>query len=205
MTHMTPETEAQIRHIRKFGGYAHSVSGIAGAFLVINFVLSVWIILSGPNSISFKVALGAYSVTPDHLSTIQIKTSAFAVVTTVFAILLAVVLHLKRLFTHLAAGSIYTRENVFHLRRVGILALAMAVLQLVLPMISFALVDTGFIDRTLVTSAEPGDRGIFLLGPASLSGFIMAALVLLASWIMDVGRQTTDDADAMRREADLVI
>ena len=33
---MTPETEAQIRNVRKFGGYAHSVSGIAGAFLVIN-------------------------------------------------------------------------------------------------------------------------------------------------------------------------
>ena len=175
---MTPETEAQIRNIRKFGGYAHSVSALAGAFLVMNFVISVWVILSAPSSISFKVALGAYSVTPDHLSTIQLKTWAFAVVTTVFAILLAVVLHLKRLFSHLAAGSIYTRENVFHLRRVGILALAMAVLQLALPMISFALVDTVF---------------------------IMAALVLLASWIMDVGRQTTDDADAMRREADLVI
>jgi hypothetical protein len=202
---MTPETEAQIRNIRKFGGYAHSVSGIAGAFLVINFVLSVWIILSRPNSISFRVGLGDYSVTPDHLSTIQIKTWAFAVVTTVFAILLAVVFHLKRLFSHLAAGSIYTRENVLHLRRVGILALAMAVLQLVLPMLTIALVDGGVIDRTLFTSAEPGGRGVFLLGPASLSGFIMAALVLLASWIMDVGRQTADDAAAMRRDADLVI
>ena len=202
---MTPETEAQVRNIRKFGGYAHTVSAIAGAFLVIHFVLSAWIIVSGPTPISFKVALGAYSVTPDHLSTIQLKTWAFVVVTTVFAILLAVVLHLKRLFSHLAAGSIYTRENVLHLRRVGILALAIAVLQLVLPMISFALVDTGFIDRTLVTFAEPGSGGIFLLGPSSLSGFFMAALVLLASWIMDVGRQTADDADAMRREADLVI
>ncbi len=202
---MTPETEAQIRNVRKFGGYAHSISGIAGAFLVINFVLSVWIIVSGPTPISFKIGLGAYSVTPEHLSTIQIKTWAFVLVTTVFAILLAVVFHLKRLFSHLAAGSIYTRENVFHLRRVGILALAMAALQLVLPMITVALVDGGFIDRTLVTPTELGDRGILLLGPASLSSFIMAALVLLASWIMDVGRQTADDADAMRREADLVV
>jgi hypothetical protein len=74
-------------------------------------------------------------------------------------------------------------------------------------MFTVALVDGGFIDRALVTLTEPGTSGIgiLLLGPASLSGFAMAALVLLASWIMDVGRQTTDDADAMRREADLVI
>jgi hypothetical protein len=202
---MTPETEAQIRNVRKFGTYARSASGIAGAILIFAFVVSLWNIVAGPTSSSFKVGLGDYTVMGDHLSTLQLKAWAFVVVTAVFGTLLAVVLHLQRLFAHLAAGSIYTRENVRHLRRVGILALAMAVLQLVLPMYTIALVDSGFIDRTLVTFAEPGSRGIFLLGPSSLSGFIMAALVLLASWIMDVGRQTADDADAMRREADLVI
>ena len=39
----------------------------------------------------------------------------------------------------------------------------------------------------------------------SFAGVITASLILLASWIMDVGREISDDADAMRREADLVI
>jgi hypothetical protein len=204
---MSPETEAQIRNIRKFGTYAHSASRIAGAFLVVSFVLWAWNIVAGSASSSVRVGLGAYGVTGDHLTTLEIKAWALVVVTSIFGILFAVVLHLQRLFAHLAAGSIYTRENVRHLRRVGTLALAMAVLQLVLPLLTVALVDSGFIDRALVTPTEPGTSGIgiLLLGPASLSGFAMAALVLLASWIMDVGRQTTDDADAMRREADLVI
>jgi hypothetical protein len=204
---MTPETEAQIRNIRKFGTYARSASGIAGGVLVFSFLWLVWNIVAGPISSGVKVGLGAYSVTGDHLSTIQVKAWVFVVVASIFGILFAVVLHLQRLFAHLAAGSIYTPANVRHLRRVGTLALAMAVLQLVLPMITIALVDGGVIDRTLVTLTEPSSSGIgiLMLGPASLSGFVMAALVLLASWIMDVGRQTADDADTMRREADLVI
>jgi len=202
---MTPETEAQIRNVRKFGSYAHSFSTLAAVLLVVYFVVWEWSIASGALSHAFKVGLGAYSVMGDQLTTIQLKVWAMVVVATGFAIFFAVVFHLRRLFSHLAAGSIYTRENVHTLRRVGILALAMAVLQLVLPMISFALVETGFIDRTLVTVSEPGGGQIFLLGPPSLSAFVMAALVLLASWIMDVGRQTADDADTMRREADLVI
>ena len=202
---MTPETEAQIRHVRKFGGYGHSLSTLAAVLLVIYFVVWEWSIASGALSHAFKVGLGAYSVMGDELTTIQLKVWTLVVVATGCAILFAVAFHLRRLFGLLAAGLIYTRENVRTLRRVGILALAMAVLQLVLPMISFALVETGFIDRTLVTFTEPGSREIFLLGPPSLSGFVMAALVLLASWIMDVGRQTADDADTMRREADLVI
>jgi len=204
---MSPETEAQIRNIRKFGTYACSVSRIAGAALVLSFVLSAWSIVAGSTSSAVRVGLGAYSVTGDHLTTIEIKVWALVVISSIFGILFAVVLHLQRLFAHLAAGSIYTRVNVRHLRRVGILALAMAVLQLVLPLLTIAIVNSGFIDRSLITLTEPGTSGIgiLLLGPASLSGFAMAALVLLASWIMDVGRQTADDADAMRRDADLVI
>ena len=34
---------------------------------------------------------------------------------------------------------------------------------------------------------------------------LVPGLVLLASWIMEVGRKTQDEADLMRREADLVI
>jgi hypothetical protein len=82
---------------------------------------------------------------------------------------------------------------------VGLLALSGAVLQIAVFAITALLVEFGVIDRELVTGGEAG------LGPFSFDSFILAALLLLASWIMDVGRQTTDDADAMRREAELVI
>src|SRR6185295_5476377 len=202
---MTPETEAQIQKVRKFGQNFQQLSRLAGAFLVIVCLLALATIFAAPHPSNFKVGLGAYMFTGDHMTTPELKAWACVVVTTVFAFLLAIVLQLQRLFGRLAAGSIYTRENVRGLRRVGLLALALGVFQLLLPLFSQGLVDAGVIDRALVAFAEPTDRSIFLVGPASLSGFIMASLVLLASWIMDVGRQTADEADGMRRDADLVI
>jgi hypothetical protein len=109
--------------------------------------------------------------------------------------------HLYRLFKQLEAGSIYTKQNVYHLRWVGWLSMAAAVIPLIIQPASLGLAELGFIDGNLVTSAAPG---AVLVGQ-SLGGVITASLILLASWIMDVGREVTDDAEAMRREADLVI
>ena len=39
----------------------------------------------------------------------------------------------------------------------------------------------------------------------SVSSFFAAGLILLVSWIMDVGLYEKDHADALRRDADLVI
>lgn len=202
---MNPETAAQIQTVRKFGTYFHQLSLLAGALLVLVSVVSLLTIVAHPHASSLNVGLGAYTFTSDQMATLEIKAWSAVVVITVFATLLGVVLHLRRLFRNLAAGSIYTRDNVRHLRNVGTLAVAMAALQIVLPMITEVLVQTGFLDPTLLTFTEPRSRGIFLLGPSSLSAWITAGLVLLASWIMDLGRQTTDEANAMRREANLVI
>ena len=38
-----------------------------------------------------------------------------------------------------------------------------------------------------------------------LSSFVAAGLVLLVSWIMDIGLYEKDHADALQRDADLVI
>jgi hypothetical protein len=205
---MTPGIEAQIRNVQKFGRYGSSVCGLGAALLAIAFIVSAWNILSGPTWAGFSVELGPYRVTGDHMSTIPLKAWSLFIVIVVFALLGGIVFHLQRLFSHLAAGRIYTRENVRHIRWIGILALGMAVVQLVVPPMSFALIESGVIDRALVSATVKGSlgtRNALLLGPASLSGFITAALVLLVSWIMDVGRETRDEADVMRRDADLVI
>jgi hypothetical protein len=201
---MNPATELQIRNVRKFGRYARPFCALFAVTFALLALWALWNIATGPTGSGFKVGLGAYDVTGDHMTTVQVKAWSAIVVTAVFGILLVGLVQLYRLFGNLALGAIYTKENVHHIRQVGLLALAMAVLQIILPMISYVLLQTGFIDPALVTSSgEEGGRLEF--GPHSLGGFISAALVLLVSWIMDVGRQTADDAEAMRREADLVI
>jgi hypothetical protein len=204
---MRPETEARIRSVQKFGRFARSFCAFVATLLAI-FTLITWaVLLSGPQVASdFTIKLGAFNVTGEQLTTVPIRAWSFIVVTIVMSVLAGALFHLHRLFSHLAAGAIYTKQNVYHLRQVGLLAMAMAVVQLILPPISFVLAETGFIDRALVTMVGSEDNGKALVfGSSSFGGFITAALILLASWIMDVGREVSDDAEALRREADLVI
>jgi len=204
---MTPETEARVRSVQKFGRYARSICAFFAAMLGLLMLGMTAVIVSGPMPDSrLAIGLGAYNVTADQLITLPLKFWSFVVVTITVGVVAWILLHLRRLFGQLAAGQIYTKQNVWHLRQVGLLMMAMAVFQLILPLISFVLVEVGFIDRALVTFVDSdGERNTLLMGWSSFGGFIPAALVLLASWIMDVGREVSEDAEVMRREADLVI
>jgi hypothetical protein len=64
--------------------------------------------------------------------------------------------------------------------------------------VSGALVTFGFIDASFPVNHE-------LAFSSQLSSIISAGLILLASWIMDVGLYAKDHADALQRDADLVI
>jgi DUF2975 family protein len=203
---MTPETEAEIRKVKKFGRSARQFCVLIAVVVGLSVPLSLLAIMAGPRWNTARIRIGPYLVTGDHL-TPQLQAWSSLVVIATFSIVLWGLFHLHRLFAHLEAGEIYTKENVRHIRQVGLLALAMTVLQLVLPLLTFALIEVGFLDGALVTVADTGGNGggALLFGTGSLSGFVTAGLVLLASWIMDVGRETSDEAATMRRDADLVI
>jgi hypothetical protein len=201
-----PETEAKIRAVQKFARYARSISAFFGGMSLLLMAVMWARILTGPTGSGFKVGLGAFDIAGDQLTTASIKAWALFVVTIAIGVTGWALYHLYRLFDRLAAGSIYAKETVWHLRQVGLLSMAMAVLQIILPLLSVALAEFGVIDRALLTPVDSDGKGNTLLfGPLSLGGFIPAALILLASWILDVGREVSEDAEAMRREADLVI
>jgi hypothetical protein len=202
---MNPEIATQVRNVQKFGRLAAPFCVLFEIMLVILSIWAIYNIITGPTRSDFRVGFGAYDITGDNMTTVPVKLWSVVVWTTVFGMLLKGIFHLHQLFNGLGRGEIYTKANVVHIRQVGLLALALAVVQLVLPMVSWLLVEIGFIDAALVTSQTEAPRRGILFGSGSLSPFITASLVLLASWIMDVGRQTSEDAAEMRREADLVI
>jgi hypothetical protein len=109
---------------------------------------------------------------------------------------LAAVFQLYRLFGNLAAGAIYTPENVRRLRNVGFLWLLLAALGILIPIASATLLSFGF------TVPEGGPAFSW---QETLSSFISAGLILLISWVLDVGLYEKDHADALQRDADLVI
>ena len=91
-----------------------------------------------------------YRVNVDLLSTASGKIWAFVLVTVVAGLFAWTLLCLYRLFKQLEAGSIYTKQNVYYLRQVGWLSMALAIIQLFLPLLSFVLAELGVIAETLV-------------------------------------------------------
>jgi hypothetical protein len=112
---------------------------------------------------------------------------------------LAIVFQLYRLFGNLANGAIYTTGNVRRVRRVGLLLLVSAALSVMLPAITLAIANG------LTDGPVPGGPGLFRLSGEALGSFAAAGLVLLASWIMDVGLYEKEHADELQRDSDLMI
>ena len=142
---------------------------------------------------------GAYDVLQALLTPPQLLVCVVLVLGVVIGVWFATLNQLYLLFGSLAAGAIYTPENVRRVRNVGLLLLVWAVLGIVIP--TALVVARGLIDASVPIDL---DR-VFPPLSALVSSFATAGLVLLASWIMDVGLYEKDHADALRRDADLTI
>lgn len=147
-----------------------------------------------------KLNLGLYAINAGQVTTPAVRIWSMLFIAILFAPFFKGALHLRALFANFVSSEIYTQENVRHLRQLGLLALAIPVLAGVLMAVSWVLVQQGVIDKSLVTHDRPS---INLL--SALSYFVTPLLLVLASWIMEVGRKTRSEADDMRREAELTI
>jgi len=194
------EVQSKIRKVRQFGRIARVVCatifgfGLVGTVAVL--VIAVPTKIPGP----IKGNGGAWDILNSLLNPYQVKLFAALGVSALAGIWLASVYQLYRLFGDLAVGAIYTPENVRRVRRVGLLLLLLAVLHdIVIP---FAFVFAhGFIEPSI-----PLDLDRLFPPPHEMFGdFISPGLILLASWIMDVGLYEKDHAEALKRDADLVI
>ena len=142
---------------------------------------------------------GAYDVLQALLTPLQLMVCVFLIMGVVIGVWLAALRQLSRLFGNLAAGAIYTPENVRRVWNVGLLLLLWAVLGIVIP--TAIVVARGLIDASVPIDL---DR-LFPSLSELFSSFATAGLVLLASWIMDVGLYEKDHADALQRDAELTI
>jgi hypothetical protein len=198
------QVQSKIRRIRAFGRNARAVctflfwlAAASGAALLI-------IVVRGAVSPLHATGWGPDNGRiPDFLTSpltpLSAKVCTLVAMMAGIAVWLAALRQLQHLFGNLAAGAIYTLETVRRVRNVGLLWLLYAVLSLVIP-------------ATLVIANSLADASVHidfdLVFPSfseAFGTFIAAGLVLLVSWIMDVGLYEKEHADALRHEAELVI
>jgi hypothetical protein len=191
------EVQSKIRKVRAFGRNARSVCAMLFGLGLVGSVVLLLIVLRShvpaPNSGNG----GAYDILTSPLTPLQLK--VLWLLGLAIGVWLAALHQLYRLFGNLAAGAIYTPENVRRVRYVGLLWLLLAVLNIVLP--ATLVVVNGSFDAPVSIDL---DR-VFPSFGELLNSFAAAGLVLLVSWIMDVGLYEKQHADALRRDADLVI
>jgi hypothetical protein len=189
------EVQSKIGKVRTFSRYARVACSALFAFGLVGSVGILLTVVFGPlsGSNSDMAVVGLEGVTMAQLTTPALKVWAFLASGVLMGVSLAPVYQLYRLLGNMAAGAIYTPENVRRVRNIGILTLLSALLYIVIPVASAALVASIPINLELVFSSQ------------SLGAIISAGLILLASWIMDVGLYEKDHAAALQRDADLVI
>jgi len=192
-------TAAEVGKIQKFGRYAQAFCVVAFAMLAIMGPATIVYVLLTPGWEGFTVHLGPYDMRGDIVPPFGLQVWALICSAVLFPLAIVALCFLHALFGALGRGEIYTLPNVRRIRRVGELVLALAVLQIVLPMTSLLLLNMGVIPATAVSFVDFGIR------PDSFTLMIAAGLILLVSWIMEIGRRTSEDAEQLRRESELVV
>jgi hypothetical protein len=184
------EVQSEIQKVRRFSHYARVVCSAIFGFGLIGVGVQLLIATLGLFVPTVHTATTTLAMSP------QMKMLETLLTSVMFAVVLAGAYQLYRLFSNLSAGAIYTSENVRRVRRLGLLSLLWAVFAIAIPCALFAL---DFHEASLPSSL------LAFPWPEALNSAVSAGLLLLVSWIMDVGLHTKDHADALQRDAELVI
>jgi hypothetical protein len=173
----------EIDMVRKYSGYAR---GICTALLVLMAaVISLYLLKKFPDA--------------------PTSGARFWMVTSVAGSVLAgaVVYLLRRLFHNLAGGEIFSSRNVEHIRHIAFIFCGAGMFKLLVLITYGILVTNGVIEdsQPRLGAREPEDE--FLGG--MFNSFMMAGILWLASWIMHVGLGVRNEADELKREAELVV
>ncbi len=190
------EVQSKVRKVRTFGRVARTLCAALFGMSLVGSVGMLLVVLFGPlpGAHTYIDFVGYGRVSAAQLTTPLFKLWAILVMGIGTGVALAGLYQLYRLFGNLAAGAIYTPENVRRVRYVGFLWLLLSVLGVVIPVATAAL---GYFDTLTIQHGLPVSQVI--------SSFFAAGLILLVSWIMDVGLYAKDHADELQRDADLVI
>ncbi len=206
------EVQSKIRKVRAFGRNARVVCAALFWLAVVGIVILPLIAVIARTGTDVGAGVvptdvptpsngngGTFDVLQALLTPLQLVMCVFLIMGVVIGVWLAALRQLYHLFGNLAAGAIYTPENVRRVRNVGLLLLLWAVLSIVIPT---AIV----VARGLMDASVPMDLDRVFPSLSELFGsFATAGLVLLASWIMEVGRYDKEHADALQRDAELTI
>jgi hypothetical protein len=190
---MNPATEEKLARVRKYSASLRNLFRLFQVIVIIGSLISVLMVLTTSNTNSTLVFIDTAFQGEELTLTVRLVTLTGMLL--IFAIGLKLLHHLKTLFGLFATGEIFTADTVLHIRQIGIsIFLFLAVwLYAILARVLFLATGQGgrVADGVNATISFGLNYDTFLM---AIGGII----IIVISWIMDVGRE-------MREEQDLTV
>lgn len=196
---MNEVTSAQVLRVRGYSLFARRLCSVLLVLLAISVAFVIYAVLDSPGSGNVKFLVGNYTVAANHVDSLALKAWLLLVMLIGFALAAAILWLLRSLFANLSQGEIFSSSNALQIRRLAWVILIIGVLQIIMPICNGALAANGVFDPGNVSV----ESGIKL--PGLFTPFAVAGLVFLVSWIMRVGLGVSNEADELRRDAELVV
>jgi|SRR5690349_8609039 len=189
-------TTGQVQKIMRGGVWGRNITScVIGLALVGLVVTCIFIAMGG--MAGQTVHIGSYSFPRAALQPWPARIYVAATMVTFGAMAIASLYLIRGVFADLALGNIFCADNVRRIRNLGWLAIAIGVFAWLIPFTNAAFfMLAGHADVT--SRAEPP---LF----SGLGQIVSGGLYILLSWIMAVGLGVREDADELRRDAELVI
>ena len=188
---MNKVTVEQIRKIQRFSGIARICCALFAAVLLALLCAVGYGLFAGSIEDNDRISIGTFVLQGEQMQGGGIRAWLLIALSTASAIGLGMIYLLYGVFTDLQRGEIFNAANVRRIHLIGMLILWIGVWQFVVPYVS-----------TIVLS-EPTHRirhYSFWVTP-----FAVGALIILVSWIMNVGLGVSEEAAELKRDADLVV
>ena len=190
-------TTEQVRKVMRVSAYARGITTFVIIMILAALTVALFSLLTGSPAPKFKFSISAYVFSHESLQSPQIKAYIIAFIVLTAALGVGFLYHLRRVFSNLARGEIFCDANVRNIRHMGTLLIAGGLLSWLAPILN----------ATVFMFA--GHQGIEYRDvpfvSSGLAPFAYGGMLILLSWIMAVGLGVREDADALRRDAELVI
>jgi hypothetical protein len=178
---MTVEATLTLENVRKCSSYLSRLFKILLWLTAATFIVQTVLILIGDETFGYvRIGLTEYSG-----GSVPAAAQVIAWINSlaVLGIFLKLNLHLARLFDHYAEGKIFGRENVHQIQQIGITVMLFPILWILVAIApAFIPVD----GRTALMEYD---------GAGPLPEVLLGAIILVVSWIIDLGRELREEQD----------
>lgn len=185
---MTPETLAKLEKVKKYSASLRTLFQIAAAFAGLTGLVTLLLILTAQGSETRTIQFGGATYSGDEITwSLQIVVAIGAAL--VFSIAVSLLHNLAKLFEHYSKGEIFTAESVRRIREIGITVFMFVAVWI------YTLFAEYILQVLEPGTTLQGTRTVGLGVPGPLFVVLTGIVIMIVSWVMDVGRELREEHD----------